>query len=290
MTQRLHLRRPAYRQITQGTVFCCARAARYDACQVHGLVITARCDISQRKYPILNYLPVVSLPDWLRRDGLDILTDDELSNQNGTLKGLLRDACLSHSLVSSVPLTSIADVHFPVDEGSRKQIRLGKRFREHITLMDDFSALQNTTTSNERYLWFCENRPSLVENVIQRLSRHAVLGHYFFETLSPDTQHSVGYICLLREVSTLPKLIGEQLGSGLTESDCRHIGSEPSSTGLSFDEVDMAMPVVEVGSPTIEHLLQSFSTLFGRIGVPDPVDEHITAVITLNMNQPGSAQ
>ena len=42
---------------------------------------------------------------------------------------------------------------------------------------------------------------------------------------------------------------------------------------------DLAMPVVEVGSPTIEHILQSFSNLFGRIGVADPVDEVVDTIV-----------
>ena len=289
MTLRPQLYRPSYRQLTQGTIFCCARAARYDACYVHGLVITARCDVAQRKYPVLNYLPVVSLADWLRRDGLDILIDDELSEQNGTLKRLLRDASISPSLVSSIPLIKIAEVHFPIDRGNRNQINLGKRFRDHIALMEHFSSTQDTSSSDSLYLWFCEHRPGKVRALIQRLSRHSVLGHYFFETLSPDSSHSVGYVCLLREVATLPKPIAERLGRGVSESDCLQICSEPSSVGLSFDKLDFAMPIVEVGSPTIEHLLQSFSTLFGRIGVPDPVDNDIATIISLNVNGNGSA-
>ena len=39
------------------------------------------------------------------------------------------------------------------------------------------------------------------------------------------------------------------------------------------------MPIIQIGSPTIEHVLQSFSNLFGRIGVADPVTEIIDQII-----------
>ena len=183
-TPRPQLHLPTYGHITQGTIFCCARAPRYNACHVHGLVITARCDVAQRKYPVLNYLPVVSLPDWLRHDGLDILIDDELSTQNGTMKSMLREANISPSLVSSVSLETIAEVHFRTDQGTRNQIRLAIRFREHITLIEEFNSIQETSNIDELFSWFCKIRPGQVKSLIQRLNRHAVLGHYFFETLS----------------------------------------------------------------------------------------------------------
>ena len=95
---------------------------------------------------------------------------------------------------------------------------------------------------------------------------------------------------MLREITTLPKPIAEKLGRGLTESDCRNLFGQPSLAGLSFDKLDLAMPVIEIGSPTLEHLLQSFSTLFGRIGIPDAVDDDVAVIVALNMNQCRSAE
>jgi hypothetical protein len=51
--------KPTLGLLSQGTIFSCASAEDYPDCLVHGLVITARCDIAQSKVPIFNYLPVV---------------------------------------------------------------------------------------------------------------------------------------------------------------------------------------------------------------------------------------
>ena len=285
LTARPQLRRAPYGQITQGSVFCCARASRYEDCDVNGLVITARCDIAQSKYPVLNYLPIVSLRDWLRRDGLDILLANELNKQRAHLNGMLRSENVSPSIVESVPLETIASVHFPLRTGSKKKNQAAQKFHDHVALMRNFCCLRSRSNLNDMYTWFCVDRKIEVRELIKRLSHHSVLGHYFFETLTLDAQHFSGFVCLLREVSTLPKPIAEALGRGLTASDCFELLEEAYSFNLSFSHEDIAMPIAEIGSPTIEHVLQQFSTLFGRIGVPDPVKDDISAVVSFNLSK-----
>ena len=279
---RLPLRAANYREITQGTVFCGARAARYEHCDVKGLVITARCDVAQRKYPILNYLPIVPLPDWLRRDGLDILIETELKRQSGTLHRLLRNKHISIALASSIPLDQIARTHFSTNLGTSADKKVAQTFHAHISLREEFNTVIKGDPDST-YTWFCENRPSEVRDIIQRLSRHSVLGHYFLEKLSLDISHSHGYVCLLREVSTLPRAIAERLARGLSAEACRALGGDAYLLNLSFEYQDLAMPIIELGSPTIEHVLQSFSNLFGRIGVPEPIADDIAMIICLNI-------
>jgi hypothetical protein len=60
---RPHVEQAIVGKITQGTIFNCAAAFRYPGKQVFGLAITARCDVAQEKYHLLNYVPVISLRD-----------------------------------------------------------------------------------------------------------------------------------------------------------------------------------------------------------------------------------
>ena len=279
---RPQLRYPTYQAITQGTVFSCARALRYENCNVNGLVITSRCDVAQRKYPVLNYLPIVRLPDWLRRDGLDILKETENKRQSSDLFHFLHNNNISNSITSSISLDRIAEVHFPTEKGTSTQKKVARNFRAHISLMKEFSNISGDSPDN-LYQWFCNSRPSEVKDLIQRLSRHSVLGHYFFESLDPDTSCSQGFVCLLREVVTLPRPIAECLGRGISAEECLTLCGESYALGLSFDHDDLAMPVVEIGSPTIEHIIQSFSNLFGRIGVPDPTEDDIAMIVCRNV-------
>lgn len=277
---RPHLRSPKYGELTQGTVFSCASASRYDECEVLGLTITARCDVAQRKYPVLNYLPIVSLKDWLRRDGLDILVETELSEQVGKLRGMLRQGGVSELLIDSVPLQEIAEVHFPLTAGNKVQKTSAGKFREHLTLIEEFRAVVANPDHNRIFQWLRENRAKQIEDLVKRLSRHQVLGHYFLESLDFEVNDAEGHVCLLREVSTVPRAVAEQLGRGLDRARYDELCvQEQHRSGLLIRPDELAMPIIEIGSPTIEHVLQSFSHLFGRIGVADPVEDVIGGII-----------
>ena len=279
------LRQPRYGEITQGTVFSCAYASRYEDCEVHGLAITARCDVAHDKFPVLNYLPVVRLEDWLREDGLDLLIADEQKRQSGILRQLLKRGNVSSSLLQGVPLDQIATVHFPTNVRTKKEKRLAEEFRGHIELIKAFKVLIRDSDNCKILAWFRTHRLQQIEELIRRLGRHLVLGHYFFETLSPDTGAKTGHVCLLREVATLSRTVAQELGRGVSQTKYERLCAANSLSGLSFTCSDFAMPVAEFGSPTIEHVLQSFSNLFTRIGVAETTEDAISSIITHNLHR-----
>lgn len=67
------IKEPLLGQLNQGSIFSNAKAQRYPKCKVAGVVLTARCDLEQDKYNVLNYAPVVTLTDWLRVDGYELI-------------------------------------------------------------------------------------------------------------------------------------------------------------------------------------------------------------------------
>lgn len=104
--------RPLLGRLTQGCLFTCARAENYGHCRVYGLVITARCDVEQDKYPILNYLPVVSLDDWLLVDGFDILHARLDAEADGGLKGCMKEGGVAESILFSMSPSDIQAAFF----------------------------------------------------------------------------------------------------------------------------------------------------------------------------------
>lgn len=224
------------------------------------------------------------LKDWLRRDGLDILHEQELSERAGKLKGMLRKGNLSEALPMSISLEEIGKVHFPLGEGAKAKRASSEKFWEYIAECNEYDEVDRQDDRDLMFMWFATNRASKIEEIIRRLSRHAVLGHYFLETLSEKASGAQGYVCLLREVATLPKSVAERLGKGLDSESYKEIcGDSFPSPGLVFEADSLAMPVVQIGSPTMEHILQSFGSLFGRIGVEDPVEDVISGIIIKSM-------
>src|SRR4051812_2826386 len=104
---------PKLGSLTQGTIFSCARAEDYDGCRVHGLVITARCDIAQSKVPVFNYLPIVTLDDWIHRDGRSILCDRLRRSVIGQMKRVLRSCGHAESILQTELPRAILTALFP---------------------------------------------------------------------------------------------------------------------------------------------------------------------------------
>ena len=121
---------------------------------MHGLAITARCDFAQRKFPVLNYVPVVELHDWVRRDGLDILVDQELNDQRGQLVRMLKQAQVSEALLQAVPHRQIAETHFPKDEGSKAKKAAAQKFHDLVDEMVEFSLLVAADGGGDIFEWF----------------------------------------------------------------------------------------------------------------------------------------
>ncbi|MBR0999622.1 hypothetical protein, partial [Bradyrhizobium liaoningense] len=100
-------------------------------------------------------------------------------------------------------------------------------------------------------------------------SNHKLAGYYFLPKLETDGNET-GFVALLREANHLPRKLARLIAGGL---DATSEGLSDQSHWLAlvdFTHSDFAMPVGEITSPQVEHLLQTFSHLFGRIGLPDP--------------------
>jgi hypothetical protein len=269
-----------YGELTQGTVFNCVDQPRYEGRSAFGLTITARCDVAQGKFPVLNYLPLVHLGDWLRRDGLEILIENELAEQAGTLSSILKSIGISPSILSTVTLPEIDKIHFSGDSIGKSAKNAREKFNELCKVKEDFEERLKTQDMEKQFAWFQDHRPGKIEELIKRLSRHQVLGHYLLESISLEDSERTGFVCLMREVSTLPKRIAQKIATGLSgeaiEEICK-LGS--NRLGLTVPIGELAMPIIQIGSPTIEHILQAFSSLFGRIGVADPNEEDVGRIV-----------
>lgn len=275
-TARPHVEAARIGLLTQGTVFNCATAFRYPEKEVFGLTITARCDVAQEKYRLLNYVPVVRLDDWLQVDGLEILLDQEGKQQLGSIKSALIDAGLSPNLVLSVPLSEVIAVHFGAESRDRKITKIRDRLEK---IASESDAVGTSRTDPRACLrWLKENRSKSVRQLVRDLFDHKLMGYYFLERLYPNTEVE-GFVCLLREGASLPKEVAEELANGLLAERWGELAQQGVQGRFEFLDLDLASPVAQLGSPTIEHIMQSYANLFGRIGIADPRAEDLDLVI-----------
>src|SRR5690348_2643105 len=90
-----------YRSFTQGTIFSCGRAEAYPDVDIHGLIITARCDAAHGKANIINYVPVVPFEAWAFVDGLRIVARRVAADAAGQMKSALKDAGMTPDILET---------------------------------------------------------------------------------------------------------------------------------------------------------------------------------------------
>jgi hypothetical protein len=274
-----HLTAARHGVITQGTIFSCATAEDYTGCQVHGLVITARCDIAQTKAAVFNYLPVVTLDDWIHRDGRLLLCERIGKNIEGRMRACLRAAGHSESIMITERPEAILRTLFPAATPEKEVLKRRKLFQQAVEDYGEVIAAMEADPSQKLAIGLGNKHAGDRDAVIRELISHRLNGYYFLASISAD-QEPLGHVVLLREVRHMPRDLAGYVANGINADEyislCK--GRSGFLDRLSFETEDFAMPVSSLRSPHIEHLMQVFSILFSRIGLPDPDREFVETV------------
>src|SRR5262249_5811775 len=96
---------------------------------------------------------------------------------------------------------------------------------------------------------------------------------------------TLGYVGILREVRFIPLKIARLILAGLAKDGATEV---QANTHVSFDAFDFACFVAEIRSPWIEHCMQVFCNMFGRIGIDD-IDRSLVRSV-LNLIAPASGE
>jgi hypothetical protein len=271
-----------YGEISQGCIFTNARAEDYDNCNVYGLVITARCDIANDKVNKYNYLPIVTYNDWLKRDYFNIITDRAKSQEIGSVKGILKELGLSQTLITTEKLIDIYDGIFKVSS-ERKITNKSKAFLgavERNNVLDNIS-LENISSKHLMYLQ--NTYKGIAKGIVSELLNQKLNGYYYLNAISPTHEEGEHFVILLREVNHIPRVLAMEIAHGLDYEPYITLCQQyPSAIGrLEMTPDSFCMPLGAMKSPNIEHLMQKFAELFGRIGIDDPDESLLSSLLTL---------
>jgi hypothetical protein len=257
--------------LTQGTIFSCAYAERYQNCSVWGVVITARCDIAHAKAPVYSYLPIVSLEDWFVRDGKDIFVSRIKKEIEGNIKNKLTACDLSESLLKVYNPRLIYEVNIKKLESDTRKKKLVNDFSVLVENFEKINSILNRTPTLEEMRDLGSKYPKLLEGIIKELLSFNLAGYYYIQNIELKPT-SLEYVVLLREVhhisSDTALLIGNGIDIDTYKSDFKDLFKRNICPKFCLED-DFAMPISHLQSPWIEHLMQSFSNLFIRIGLPD---------------------
>ena len=281
----MHLRPHVGRLLTQGAIFSCAMAENYAGCEVHGLVLTARCDLTQDKAPVTNYVPVVAFDDWLHRDFFVLLLDRCEADLRERFETFLANHGLAKSLLIAHSPKQIVDAHFLATSSDREVINARAKGMALVERFENLEAARAIPPGRKPVLDLAKNNEGIRSRLVKDCIQQRLFGYYFLPAVALDG-HARGYVALLREVHHLPSGIAASIAIGLGSAEYQAMLGRPEGGPLSIPKDGMAFVTAVMQSPFVEHLLQVFGMLFGRIGLPDPDDEYTSSIWS---NQPSVA-
>jgi hypothetical protein len=259
-----------YTAITQGTVFTCGCAEAYSQAQVHGLVITARCDAAHGKADIINYVPIVRIEDWIRVDGVRLLARRIAADALGQMKAALRDADMTPDILETQSPQEVTDVLVATDDKSLSKI--AERFTKASTLRETALTAADGPLPQAAAVEFLGSHSKPCASLLRELLGHSIAEFHYLEGVDVD-EDADGYVILLREIRYLPSPLVERLREGMDSDE--FVAAYPDASvreGIQLRFVGddpYAMPLSTVQSPDIELIVQRLTQLFGRVGVQD---------------------
>lgn len=264
----MKIERPVLGQITQGSVFSGAKAESYADKPVWGLCITARCDMAhEKKTDIFNYIPVVRYEDWLLDDGAKIILDRILNDLEARFKVKLKNCEKSESVLEAYAPRTIVDILFPETDGKQKKDR--DYLLDLSAAMEKIKMVRISLPANLDSLKNClEGARKIFDSFVKELFSNQLSGYYFLSNVGDtEFESAFGYVALLREIHHIPRQTAKSIASGVEKPE--NYDSVLQSIP-NYSVFDFSMVVGKVASPWMEHIMQQFSLLFSRIGLPDP--------------------
>lgn len=257
-----NITKPPSKRITQGSIFFGAKSP-YNGLGCHGIGITARCDTARDfKASTFTFLPIVSVEDWMWHEAKLKAINDQKKTVAGQLRSLL-----IQTEGTDIILTAFGEeaAFFNISKTQPKALK---------NISGQHQDVQKAE-SLEKIDW--DKLPVTLKKRISQEFRQLVSGalqEYFFldniETSTLDKTTNMGYVALLRDVSSVSREVALNLISGIDHDKYEALLKEDMAVAnLYVGKEDFALILSELTSPYIEKMMQSFSMLFSRIGTQD---------------------
>lgn len=266
---RLH--HPEAEKIQQGAIFNCASVQGYESWSCSGIVMTARCDLEHDKQSVVNYLPIVPFDAWVKTEMCYLVAKRLSSDLRAKIENELRQKGVSDNILHTFPLQDIVNQEI---KGKRLQI-----------LLTDCANLEMAEMVIRMERHPCTKSEAIIKagcKIVEKLTKELIqqkLGEYYFlnqlDVLSKESK--TGGVVLLRHMQTIDSEAMSLIVGGVLKEDFSKYSL--LQRALTFDHEPICMVTGVLRSPDIEHLMQSFASLFVRIGLVDQdlsvIDKHI---------------
>ena len=258
MMRDFYFLKPKYSCITQGSIITGCVANGFESCKVWGCIITARCDIEQRKVDRIHYLPIVSLDDWLQSILVKRLREAWCNALKSSLKNQLKNNSISVDFLDR----GLSRYDF------EQLIRSTFKSKEAEGFLSDYDKWLSSNNVSVTDILSTKLGMGLLKHEIDKVIAHESSSDYLMEGWDSD-DFSDYKVLLLREIKTISKSCAYELADGIIESDLQESFFNENELAKTNDQSGFYYVDCEIQSPYIEHIIQRFTTNFSRIGVID---------------------
>jgi hypothetical protein len=282
----LYLRMPSGPP-TQGDIWTGLSWWADQASTCTGLIITPRCDFSHEKTPVVNYLPIVSVSEFLRTDGGFRLISRELKKVDEAIRNTAKDARVIPFIELGISIGEIAKIKR--SEPTDSAASVAKLEKQLSTLLDQENrrkALDSAFGLNR--LADNDLKNSISEKELTRFLNELVRNNVSDVHFMPPCPHLLSFssVLLLRHVLTSPIKVLKTAGMCRTQEDWVAATNADPIAGYAQNS-PLPERILRVKSPFLESMMARFAALYGRIGVRDPDADDLEGLIEESKRQCG---
>lgn len=257
--------------LDQGAVLYGIRAEKYSDVKCYGIVITASCDIAQRKVSKVYYLIGVDAKDWFCSNvGFQHTYECKIKSLGNNLKNQLKLHKLDADLLINFQKEEIEQV---VLSEVKKQADAKKIIQTCLDIQKFSSAVKDIEFRHNAI----KSDTAPINKFLSEVSKGKVLHYYFLpqDAYLGNRRKDAGLIIDLQEIGYMSIGDAQRIISPGIDFQCLS-EEEREWYNTSFwleSEDDFVYQEGAIQSPWREHLMQRFSNGFIRIGLDDATDE-----------------
>ncbi|WP_444993895.1 hypothetical protein [Aliikangiella sp. IMCC44359] len=250
--------------ITQGSIFNHAVNEDYNDKDDLGLVISARCDVANKKSEKFSYLPVVNLKKFVFSVVAPKLLREQANNELNKIQSLVLNADGDPEVVELYGIETAIKTVIENEKNKNKALAA-------LENIDKIESLLKMNWNELEQLGLDVIPNKSFEKEIKNLSQNKTEGYFLIDQVKDfnDNNKVLGpHVVFLREIHHIKASICEELKTGLLHDSFLNDSSVTKS--LQLEQEQMSYVLCNIRSPYIELIMQRFSNLFCRIGVKDP--------------------
>lgn len=263
-------------EFTQGTIIESIRSEKYKGIRCRGVVISARCDLAQRKIKLFHYLSALEMDDWIYEVLFDCILSDVMKQTRTNIDKFLKEKGLN----TEVFLGFNKQARDTVLEDHVKKKREVAKIQELLERWNELQLLDNNNVSRERKKDFLRHESKICKPKIISLYNSNFPKYVFIpqKAYSDSNSSVLGMVVDLQDIHQIS--INHVKPLQEDKYDFQTILDQEERKRLNdiffFENTDdfvLASGVIK--SPWMEHLMQSFSFSFIRIGLDNASEDEV---------------